>query len=377
MNQPNCKLMIIRYLIEKEFKQLLRNPILLPVFLVLPVIMMTVLPRATTQEVKNLHVCIVDHDHSTWSARLVHKLSAFPFFSSTWAASSYREALHHMEAGRADFIIEIGPGFERELVAGRHSRLRIAVNAVNGVQAGLGSSYLMHLVADYAARLQAETEGTSGHGAAGIEVVSRCLYNAGLDYKAFMVPGLMAMLLTLIVGFLPALNIVGEKEKGTIEQINVTPVRRWEFILSKLVPYWCVGGFILAYSMLLARLAFGMVPAGSIGTIFLFATLFTLVVSSLGLMVSNYSDTTRQAALVMFFFLVIFILLGGLLTPVASMPSWAQTLTLANPLRYFIDAMRALYLKGSTLRDLFPLCRALAIYAVIVWTWAIVSYRKH
>ena len=170
---------------------------------------------------------------------------------------------------------------------------------------------------------------------------------------------------------------MGEKERGTIEQINVTPVGRFDFIFSKLIPYWCVGLFILTYAMLLSWLLYGLVPAGSVGLIYLFATLFILVVSCLGLIVSNYSDTTRQAALVMFFFLVIFILMSGLLTPVGSMPAWARALTCLNPLRYFIESMRMLYLKGSTFADLSPQFWTLGAYAAGVWTWAIASYRKH
>ena len=156
----------------------------------------------------------------------------------------------------------------------------------------------------------------------------------------------------------------------------MTPIGRFAFIFSKLIPYWAVGLFILSYSMLLTRLIYGYVPAGSFGLIYLFATLFILVVSSLGLIVSNYSDTAQQAALVMFFFLVIFILLSGLLTPISSMPRWAQTITFLNPLRYFIEVMRSLYLKGSTFHDLLPNFHALSLYAILAWIWAIWSYRK-
>ena len=185
------------------------------------------------------------------------------------------------------------------------------------------------------------------------------------------------MLLILLVGFLPALNIVGEKEKGTIEQINVTPVGKFDFILSKLIPYWVVGLLVLGYSMVLARLIYGQEPVGNIWVIFLFATLFILVVSSMGLIVSNYSDTTQQAALVMFFFLVIFILLSGLITPVTSMPEWAKAFTRINPLRYFIEAMRTLYLKGSNLYELRHHFYALSVYAAAMWIWAIRSYQKN
>lgn len=370
--------MVIRFLIEKEFKQMMRNIILPIVFVLLPLGMINVMPRAATQEVKDLKIGVIDNDHSTWSARLVQKLAASAYFTLADVSSSYRQGLQAMERTQVDFIIEIEPDFERRLVCDGVSRVMISANAVNGVKAGLGTSYLAQIIADYSAGLREEHGLTDGAvKMAHFDVEPRYMFNTELDYKAFMVPGLMSMLLVLIVGFLPALNIVGEKEKGTIEQINVTSVGRFEFIFSKLIPYWCVGLLILAYSMLLARAIYGQVPSGSIAVILLFATLFILVVSCLGLIVSNYSDTTQQAALVMFFFLVIFILLSGLLTPIAGMPAWAKAITMVNPLRYFIEAMRALYLKGSTLYDLGGQFFALMAYAAVVWTIAIMSYRKN
>lgn len=357
---------------------MMRNIILPIVFILLPIGMINVMPRAATQEVKDLKICIIDNDHSTWSARLTQKLAASAYFTLTDVSSSYKQGLHAMEQAQADFIVEIEPDFERKLVRDGVSQVMISANAVNGMKAGLGTSYLSQIIVDYSASLREEFGLT--HEAvrmAHFDVEPRYMFNAELDYKAFMVPGLIAMLLILIVGFLPALNIVGEKEKGTIEQINVTPVGRFEFIFSKLIPYWCVGLFILAYSMLLARGIYGLVPYGNIAVIFLFATLFILVVSCLGLIVSNYSDTTQQAALVMFFFLVIFILLSGLLTPIAGMPEWAKAITKVNPLRYFIEVMRALYLKGSTLHDLSRQFYALTAYAAVVWIIAIISYKKN
>ena len=370
--------MVIRFLIEKEFKQMMRNVTLPVVFILLPIYMVLVMPRAATQELKDLKVGVIDNDHSTWSVRLTQKLAASSFFRLTHVSSSYRQGMEAMERAQVDFIVEIEPGFERQLVREGVGRVMVSVNAVDGVQAGLGSSYLSQIIVDYAASLREELGLETGSMRTyRVEVAPRYMFNPSLDYMDFMVPGLMAMLLVLLVGFLPALNIVGEKEKGTIEQINVTPIGRFEFIFSKLIPYWCVGLFILAYSMLLARVFNGQVPSGSIAVIFLFATLFILVVSCLGLIVSNYSDTIQQAALVMFFFLVIFILLSGLLTPVASMPEWAKALTRLNPLRYFIEVMRSLYLKGSTLSDLSGHFLALSAYAVVVWTIAIVSYKKN
>ena len=201
-------------------------------------------------------------------------------------------------------------------------------------------------------------------------------FNPHLDYKVFMVPALMVMMLTLLSGFLPALNIVGEKEKGTIEQMNVTPVGKFPFVLSKLVPYWFVGFLVLTYSMLLAWWVYGLIPAGNLLTIYLFASIYILVVSGLGLVISNNSATMQQALFVMFFFLMIFILMSGLFTPVGSMPEWAQYITKLNPLRYFIEVMRMVYLKGSSFSELIPYFRSLCIFAITLNVWAILSYKK-
>lgn len=370
--------MVLRFLLEKEFKQMMRNIILPIVFILLPLGVINMVPRAATQEVKNLKISVVDNDHTTWSARLTEKLAASQYFNLSDVSPAYGKALQSVEAGDADFIVEIEPRFERRLVKEGVASVMISANAVNGIKAGLGSSYLAQIIADYSAQLREESGmPASGVGMAHFDVVPRYLFNPTLDYKMFMVPALMAMLLILLVGFLPALNIVGEKEKGTIEQINVTPVGKFDFIFSKLIPYWCVGLAVLAYAMLLAWMIYGQAPVGSIGAILLFATLFILVVSSMGLIVSNYSDTTQQAALVMFFFLVIFILLSGLITPIASMPAWAKAFTCINPLRYFIEAMRTLYLKGSSIGDLMPHLCALAAYAAAMWGWAIWSYKKN
>ena len=357
---------------------MMRN-ILLPVlFIILPFGMINMMPRAANQEVKGLTYCVIDHDHSPFSSRMIQKISASQYFSLTGNVSTYGEALHEMEAGNADFIVEIEPDFERSLIKEGIAKVMISANAVNGVKGGLGQSYLIQIIADFAAPLR-EEEGLNRHTVQipRIEASPRYLFNTQLYYKVFMVPGLMAMLLILMVGFLPALNIVGEKEKGTIEQINVTPIGRFEFIFSKLIPYWVLGLFIMGYSMLLAKGIYGLVPVGNIGLLMLFSSLFILVVSSFGLLVSNYSETTQQAALMMLFFLIIFILTSGLITPISSMPPWAQTLTYLNPLRYFIEVLRAIYLKGSGFTDLVSQFVALCVYASVIWIWAIRSYRKN
>ena len=254
----------------------------------------------------------------------------------------------------------------------------IAANAVNGTKGGLGSSYLTAIVNDFSADLRNETAAQSRISAApAVRITPQYKFNPHLNYQVYMVPALMVMLLTIVCGFMPALNIVSEKEIGTIEQINVSPVGKFQFILAKLIPYWVIGFVVLSISFVLAWLVYGLVPAGNLLTIYAGMALYVLTVSGLGLLVSNTSDTMQQAMFVMFFFMIVLILMSGLFTPISSMPGWAQKITLFNPLRYFIQIMRMVYLKGSGFADLLTQFSALAVFTVTINLWAVLSYRKN
>ncbi|MCL2436278.1 MAG: ABC transporter permease, partial [Lentimicrobiaceae bacterium] len=279
------------------------------------------------------------------------------------------------DAGKADIILEIPPAFEKDLYKSGFANVMISANAVNGMKGGLGSAYLAGIINDFANELRMEN-GEWRINSQFSTLNSQFRFNPTLDYKVFMIPALFVMLLTLLTGFLPALNIVGEKELGTTEQLNVTPMNKGIFILAKLIPYWIIGFVILSICMGLAALIYGLFPAGSMATIYLYAVIYILVVSGLGIVISNYSDTMQQAMFVMFFFMLIIILLSGLFTPVSSMPKWAQTITAFNPLRYFMEVMRAVYLKGSSMRELLPQFFALCGFAVVFNAWAVLSYKK-
>ena len=201
-------------------------------------------------------------------------------------------------------------------------------------------------------------------------------YNPTLDYKHFMIPALMIMLLVMICGFLPALNLVSEKEIGTIEQINVTPVSRLSFTLAKLIPYWIIGFLVLTVAMVLAWLVYGLSPEGSPGSIYLAALLFVFTMSGMGVTIANNSSTMQQTMFVMFFFVMIFILMSGLFTPIESMPTWAQWITYILPPRYFVEVMRSVYLKGTMFIELWPNYVALAVFAVLFNSMAALTYKK-
>jgi ABC-2 type transport system permease protein len=364
---------MLRYLIEKEWKQIFRNDYLPKIIGIMPVIMLLVLPWAANLEVKNIGISVVDHDRSPLSDRLVRKIVASPSFYLASLSSSQPEAMRNIESGVADLILDLPAGLEKDLIQDRPVPVHIAANAVNGMKGRLAASYLTAILNDFSAELAAAASPTA---APAIRAEVSYRFNPHLDYKAYMTPAIIVILLTILSGFLPALNIVGEKETGTIEQINVTPVHRLTFILAKLIPYWLIGFFVLSIGFGIAALVYRVFPAGHLLTLYLCAGLYVLVVSGLGLVISNYSDTLQQAMFVIFFFIMILILMSGLFTPAASMPVWAQAIAAANPLKYFMEVMRAVYLKGSGIADLLSPIAALCSFALFFNGWAVISYRK-
>ena len=352
--------MMLRYLIEKEFKQLKRNSFLPRRILLFPCMMMLVMPWAATLEIENLRIAVIDNDRSPSSERLVHRIEASRYFQLTALPPSYAQGLQAIEKDQADMLLEIPRGFEKAQANGQSPAALIAVNTVNGTKGGLGSAYLQQILNPSSSQDSV-----------------RYRFNPYLNYKVFMVPALMTMILVLLCGFLPALNVVSEKEAGTIEQINVPPVSKYTIILAKLIPYWVTGMLILTISIILAWLVYGLVPAGHLWLLYFFALLFIIVISGMGLVVSNYSRTMQQAMFVMFFFVIIIMLMSGLFTPINSMPEWAQDITIDNPLKYFIQVTRMVYLKGSGFDDLIMQFIALLFMAIMLNGWAVFSYKKN
>ena len=344
---------MIKYLIQKEFLQIRRNSFLPRLIIMFPIVIMCVMPWVMQMEVKNVVVDVVDIDHTVESQRLVQQIAASNYFIFGGQKATYAEAIKDIEKGRADVILEI-----------RDGKYLIAANAVNGTKGGMGSSYLSQIV----------TSNVTHHTS---NITPLTLYNKGQDYKLFMIPALFAIVMMLMTGFLPTLNIVGEKEAGTIEQINVTPVSKWAFILAKLIPYWLIALFVITVCLLLAWLVYGITPVGPVWLIYVLAMLLALFFSSFGLIVSNYSDTMQQAMFVMWFFVVSIMLLSGLFTPTRSMPQWAYLTTYVNPMHYFIDAIRTVFIRGGTLQHVWHQIVALFVIGVFMASWAAQSYKKN
>ncbi len=363
--------MSLKHLLRKEFIQIRRNAFLPRLIVVFPVMIMCVMPWVMDMEVKNIVVDVVDNDRSTLSARLVRRIEASDYFIFGALRESYAAAMEDVERSAADVIVEIPPHFERETLRGNHPQILVASNAVNGTKGTMGNAYLSNIISQHL------TPQGAPHPAADAFASVLYLYNKHLNYKLFMIPALMAVLILLMCGFLPALNIVGEKERGTIEAINVTPVGKWEFILAKLVPYWLIGAMVMTVCFVLAWAVYGITSAGNLCLIYLLAMLLAFVVSGMGLVISNCNDTMQQAVFVMWFVVMCLLLLSGLFTPVRSMPHWAYLTTYVNPMHYFIDAIRTVFVRGGDFGSIAHQVAALAVMAVGMSLWAVASYRKN
>ncbi len=368
---------MLKYLLEKEFKQFFRNKALPRMMIIMPLVAVLVFPLAADFEIKSINLSVSDHDKSGYSRRLIAEVEASGYFIITDVSETYPGALRSIESGQADMILEIPSGFEKALVKEQQAEVLIAANTVNGVKGGIGSSYLASVVNRFSQEVRNEwTVGQGSEGTARFEIVPQYRYNPQLLYRVTMIPAIMIMILAMVAGFLPALNIVGEKEDGSIEQMNVTPVRKLYFILSKLIPYWVLGFVVMSISFLVAWIAYGLVPSGNLLVIYAYASLFVIAFSGFGLVISNYAQTIQQAIFMMFFFVITFIFLSGLYTPVENMPPWAQAISTFSPLKYMIQVLRLVYLKGSGFADLSTQLFALLSFAAFFNGWAVLSYRK-
>ncbi len=365
------------FILQKEFIQIFRDPSILRIIFFMPIMQLMVLPYAADYEVKNINLSIVDNDHSTFSRRLIDKMTASGYFKLVDYSPSYKTALNVIEHDDADLVIEIPTNFEKNLVKENESELLLSVNAVNGVKGGIAGAYAANIIRDYNSEIRMQwLKIPTLKAANSIEIVTSFWYNPYMNYKIYMVPGMLVVLVTMVAMFLSSLNIVREKEIGTIEQLNVTPMSKVQFLLGKLIPFWIMGLMVLAIGLGAARLAFGIVPLGSIFLIFGFAVVYLLAMLGIGLLISTFVDTQQQAMFISFFFMMVFILLGGLYTNIDSMPSWAKEVTKFNPVSYFIEVIRMIILKGSTFQDIKTQFGAMCGFAVFFNAYAVWNYRK-
>ena len=369
----------ILFIIQKEFKQIFRNKSMLPIIFILPLLQLVILSNAASFEVKNIKFSFVDNDHSAASRELISKFQASTYFNVVTDFKSKKEADLQMQKGSVDVILEIPTHFERNLIKQQSTDLSVSINAIDGAAAGVSNVYITQIITGFNQSLQPKLH-TYHQGIRvqpeNIMTIPSFWYNKTLNYKTFMVPGILVLLVTMLSLFLSSMNIVREKEVGTLEQINVTPIKKYQFIIGKLFPFWVLGLVILTVGLVIAKVIFNVPILGNIFLIYGFTSIYLILILGIGLFISNHTDTQQQAMFIAWFFTVIFILMSGLFTPIESMPTWAQNVTYFNPIRYFVEVIRMVMLKGAGFNDIKEQIGIIALYAFVINGFAVWSYKK-
>ena len=373
------KMKTILFIIQKEFKQIFRNKSMLPIIFILPLMQLIILSNAASFEVKNIKFSYIDNEKSALSRQLISQFEASNYFDIIAQFPSKKEADLAMQNGNVAVILEIPNQFEQQLVKNKKGTLSVSINAIDGAAAGVTNVYIMQIISGFnqniQPKLQLFQEGKPVSNSK-ITTIPSFWYNKTLNYKTFMVPGILVLLVTMLSLFLSSMNIVREKEVGTLEQINVTPIKKHQFIIGKLFPFWVLGLVVLTVGLVISKVVFNVPILGNITLIYMFTSVYLILILGIGLFISNHTETQQQAMFIAWFFTVIFILMSGLFTPIESMPTWAQNVTLLNPIRYFVEVIRMVMLKGSGFQDIKLQLGIIALYAIVINGLAVWSYKK-
>lgn len=364
----------IFYIVQKEFLQIFRDKFLRGAIIMVPILQMIVLGYAATFEMKNIKIHFVDQDHSQASIELINKFAASSFFIKVDQSDDVKHGEENIREDIADVVCVIPPDFSKDLQRGKTVKVQLLLNAINGTKAELSTAYCNSVLQDYSAQLILEEQPQMQ--AQGLDIRTRHWYNPELDYKIYMAPGILALLVTVIGWLMTGMNLVKEKERGTLEQLNVTPIKKYQFIAGKLLPFLILGLVDLIFGLGIARLLFNVPVVGSIFTLLGFATIYLVAVLGIGLFISTISNTQQQVLFVSFFFVMIFVLMSGLFTSVDNMPEWGQKLNIINPMAYFIKVIRMVLLKGSGFGDIQRELISISVFALCTNALAIWSYRK-
>ena len=364
-------------LLLKEFRQILRNRFMLPVIFVVPIVQMLILVYAANLEMKNIDMVVVDMSRSQTSARLISHFEGSPFFTMKGMLFDMEQAHDMVINDKADVILSFSSDFENRLINQKETDVQLIINAINATEAGLINAYTTQIISAFNKEIRSEWFGLNDPDKLmELDISTAFWYNPLLDYKIYMLSGILVILVTIIGMLLTALNLVREKELGTAEQMNVTPVRKYQFIFAKLLPFLILALLELSFGLVIGRLLFELPIEGSLVLLFGMAAVYLVVALGFGLFLSTISNTQQQLMFVAFFFMITFLLMSGVFTPAESMPIWAQKVNLLNPMAYFMKSIRMILLKGSTFSDVSREFYSLIVYGILILSLAIFNYRK-
>ncbi|MBN1117569.1 MAG: ABC transporter permease [Bacteroidales bacterium] len=366
----------IIYIIQKEFLQIFRDKFMGKAIFAIPIIQMVILVYAATFEIKHIDLLVVDRDGSSASTELINKFRGSTFFTVHKKQLTENEIKAVLDEGTVDLAMVIPQKFEASIHRDQNAKVQFLIDAVNGTAGELALAYCRATVMSYSKELLIEELGFTQGVVQAIKISSRYWFNPNMNYKIFMAPGILAILITVIAWFMTGMNLVKEKESGTIEQLNVSPIQKYQFILGKLIPFLIIGLFDLSFGLVLAKLLYNVPFVGSLSTLFLFTLIYLFAILGIGLFISTISNTQQQVLFVSFFFVMIFVLMSGLFTPVENMPRWGQVINWFNPLAYCSRVIRMVLLKGSNIHDIRFEMLIMFIYGIVTNTLAVWRYRK-
>lgn len=367
---------IILFLMRKEFLQVFRDRATVFQIFFIPVVQLLVLSNAATFDIRRTALAIVDEDRTTVSAGLAQRLEGGGRFRVTMAQPTMDGVEQALIDRDVAAVLRIPRGFEQGIVRTRTGAVQLQVNAEEGAAAGIVLAAAQAVVADYARELGASAAGLPIVAGPSLVLAQQGWFNPSRNYKHYMVPALLVSLTTIIGLLLTAQNIAREKELGTLDQLNVTPITKGQFITAKLLPFWLLSLMIFSIGMVIGKAVFGIPTRGSVPLVFLAAAVYLVVALGIGLWISTFTSTQQQTMFVAFFVMLIYLLMSGLFTPIDSMPRWAQWMAQANPVKHFVFIMRAVLVKGAGWEAVARPLAGLALAGVAVLALAVRQYSK-
>jgi len=366
---------IILILIKKEFLQVFRNTLLMQILIVAPLVQFLLFPFTADYEIKTLNIAFIDNDRSTITQEMQSRFSYSKYFINYGMLETKKEADLLMLHDRIDILIEFPRDFEKSIMTLQPTTIAITANAINSVKAGIGVGYAQTVLGEFYEE-KATKWGTMDTPSSELLPANIYWYNEQMNYKNLIVPGILVILVTLIGAYVTALNIVREKEIGTIEQINVSPIYKWQFLVGKMIPFWILGMAEFLLGIFLMKIVFSISVQGSLPVLISITSIYLLVMLGLGFFISSMSSNQLQAMFIVFFLFIVFVLLSGLFTPIEGMPQWAKYINYLNPMSYYMEVIKLIVLKGSGIEEIKTQISVLSGMAVVINAAALISYRE-
>ncbi len=368
----------ILVLIRKEFQQILYDKMMLRIIFLMPLIQTFLMGYAVTTDVKHQKVVILDEDRSASSRQIISSLRHCGYFDMEGDLSSRREVGDWIQSGKADLGLMIPLHFEADFETGKSPSVQLLVDGQNSNTSSIGLGYVMGILQDFSQNVSFEKRLISGVKTASmhlLEAQTRVFYNPELKSVYYMIPGIVTVLLTIVTMMLTAMGLVREKEIGTLEQLLVTPIRSYQLLIGKLVPFAILGYIALIVILLFGTIWFGLPFEGSVWIVALATAIFLMSTLGFGLFISSISSTQQQAMFIAWFFMVFGLLMSGFFYAIENMPDWAQTVTLFNPLRFYLAILREVFLKGAGIMHLKFEFGALTLMGISILSMTVLQFR--